>query len=342
MRRYLAIGLSCVVIAFLVFWRTTGGGQERTYRGTTMGASFAVTWMETTPHPTVPQEIEAVFLRVNRLMSTYDSNSELSAFNRSVSTDWVEVAPELADVVSIAQEVSAQTEGVFDVTVKPLVAAWGFGPEAEKGPPSEEQLASVARFVGFEHLFVRRSPPALRKAMARLQVDLNGIAPGYAADLVCKALQAAGVSNYLVDVGGELRMAGRAATGKKWEIAIANPDTSSSANTADRSVFELTDTALATSGDYRNYYEVAGKRVSHTIDPRTRRPIEHRLASVTVLAPTAAVADARATALNVWGPDVGLSRAVTNDWSVLMLVRVDGDRFETRRTGWFATGGDAD
>lgn len=307
-------------------------GQVEAYRGKTMGSTFAVTWRASERHPELPAEVDDILERINRLMSTYDPKSELSQFNQAPSTEWFAVSAETAEVISIAREVSELSEGAFDVTVKPLVAAWGFGAGAADSRPTAETLEALASRVGFEKLEVRMDPPALRKTAPELQVDLSAIAPGYAVDKIVELLEQAGVRDYLVDVGGELRLAGEKAPGKSWRVAIETPD---SPEPKPEVMFEPGTTALATSGDYRNYYVLDGRRVSHTIDPRTRRPIEHNLASVTVLAPTGASADALATALSVLGPIKGLELAARTGASVFMLVRNSDGSFERRATGLF-------
>lgn len=330
-RKVALVGLLAVLAAVNVWYLTRRSGEVRVYAGRTMGATFSVTWVETEPHLELPREVDALLDRLTHLTSTYEPNSQLSEFNHTESTAWFPVEPEVAEVVAIARRVSELSEGVFDVTVKPLVAAWGFGPDGVNVPPNEAALKGAAARVGFRRLEVRLSPPALRKQIPTLEVDLNGIVPGYAVDRIASLLEQHEVRDYLIDVGGELRAAGRKPDAA-WQVAIETPD--SATRVAD-SVYPLEDTALATSGDYRNYYERDGKRVSHTIDPRTLSPIQHHLASVTVLAATGAEADALATVLNVLGPDAGHVFAEKHSLATLMLVRVAPGVFERRQTGWF-------
>lgn len=303
------------------------------HSGKTMGSTFAVTWRSATRHADIPHAVDASLTRINHLMSTYDPRSELSRFNQNRGTDWFSVSQETAEVVSLSQEISELSAGGFDVTVKPLVASWGFGAGASKSVPNEQELDALRARVGYEKLAVRLTPPALRKSHPELEVDLSAIAPGYAVDKIVELLERVGIVDYLVDVGGELRMAGQKAPGVRWRVGIEMPDAVERKAAAS---YELDTTALATSGDYRNYYELNGKRISHTIDPRTRHPIEHNLASITVLAPTAARADALATALNVLGPIRGFELAVQNGLSVFLLIRSSDGSFEHRATGLFA------
>lgn len=334
-RRSIFVAVVLLALLGVNYWyRGKPRGELRSHSGETMGSTFSVTWVENEPHPDVPEAVSALLGRITELMSTYDPKSQLSNFNRLANTEWFDVAPEVAEVLTEAQTVSDLSGGAFDVTVKPLVTAWGFGPGGAKTPPTDAQLYEATSLVGFRRLEVRQSPPALRKQIPGLQVDVNGIAPGYAVDKIAALLKVRGITNYLIDVGGELGISGEKAPGTKWKVAIEAPD--SETRVAD-SVYELENTALATSGDYRNYYEREGKRISHTIDPRTSRPIEHNLASVTVLARTSAQADALATAVNVLGPEEGLAFASREHLSVLMLVRTASGTFERRRTGWFVS-----
>jgi FAD:protein FMN transferase len=302
------------------------------YTGKTMGSTFSVSWRERAPHVELRAGIDAVLARINELMSTYDPNSELSRFNRSRDSEWFPVARETAELINLAREISVLSDGAFDVTIKPLVAAWGFGPGPRGAPPTTEQLNELVDRIGYTKLLVRAEPPALKKTHPELEVDLNAIAPGYAADLIAALLQRANVLDYLIDIGGEIRIAGHKAEGVNWRVAIEQPDTPDRAAVG---IYEPGTTSLATSGDYRKYYELNGRRISHTINPHTRRPIEHNLASVTVLSATCARADGLATALNVLGPDAGLEIARRADLSVLMLVRKPDGSFERRVTGWF-------
>jgi FAD:protein FMN transferase len=332
----LLTGVLLALGAVNVWYLTRDDSVVRVHRGETMGSNFSVTWVEAKPHPDVSREVDTLLWHLTALTSTYAEDSQLSEFNRLDSTEWFDVAPELAEVVTIAQRVSELSEGAFDVTVKPLVAVWGFGPDGAHVLPTAEALDTAAASVGFRRLEARLTPPALRKQIPALQVDLNAIVPGYAVDQIAVLLARQGIDDYLIDVGGELRASGHK-RGAKWQVAIEMPSAAmpKAATQATDSVYALETTALATSGDYRNYYERDGRRLSHTIDPRTRRPIEHALASVTVLAPTGAEADAFATALNVLGPDAGRAFAEQHGLATLMLVRVAPNVFERRQTGWF-------
>lgn len=270
--------------------------------GATMGTSWSVT-LGRLPADTTRDQLQLLLQqrldRINALMSTYDPASELTRFNDQRSSDWFPVAAETAAVVALAQQISRQTGGAFDVTVGPLVDLWGFGPLPRASqPPTAQQIEQTRRRVGYRHLQVRRSPAALRKTVAGLRVDLSAIAKGYAVDQLAELLAQHGVHDALVEIGGELRLLGHRLDGQPWRIAIERPEPGSSAV---EKLLALQPTAVATSGNYRNFYQAAGQRYAHTIDPTSGYPTQHRLASATVLAPSAAQADALATALMVMG-----------------------------------------
>jgi thiamine biosynthesis lipoprotein len=279
-------------------------------------------------------EIDTLLRRVNDQMSTYLKSSEVSRFNQTDSTQWFDVSVETATVVQFAQDVARKTDGAFDVTVGPLVNAWSFGPDPRTNEvPDPALLDQLKQSVGFEKLMVRMDPPALRKSNPKLKVDLSAIAKGHGVDRVVSLLNDAGAQNVFVEIGGEVRTSGSKA-GQWWKVGIQLPD-------ADRNEVLIAhamntgagnDQSMATSGDYRNYFEVADTRYSHTIDPRTAQPIDHSVASVSVVSESCMAADAWATALNVLGKDEGLKVAIRERLDVLLIVR-DANGFELAGTG---------
>ncbi len=198
--------------------------------------------------------------------------------------------------------------------------------------PDEAALADASARVGHARLDLRRRPPALRKRVAGLELNVDAIAPGYAVDLIAERFEALGVQRYLVEIGGEVRGRGHSERGRPWRVAIERPQPGRPVPYA---VVELDGMAVSTSGDYRSVHEVDGERISHTLDPRSLRPVRHRLAAVSVLAPTAARADALATALTVMGPDAGLAWAEERDIPALFLVPGADGHLEERATRAF-------
>jgi thiamine biosynthesis lipoprotein len=276
------------------------------------------------------EQVHAILEDVDLHMSTYRLESELAKLNRSTSTDWITVTPRLCGAIDDALKLSMQSGGAFDITVGPLVNLWGFGPaDARVEPPSDESIDEARASTGYDKLHVDCMTPAIRKDHAGLQIDLSGYAKGLAADEVAALLDATGISNYLVEVGGDLRARGRNAGNAKWRIAIESPDLPG--NTVEK-IVHIGDLSVATSGDYRNYFEFEGRRYSHTIDPQTGRPVTHNLAAATVLAERAAYADAMATALLVLGPDAGLAFAERENIAAYFLLRDESGLSERAST----------
>lgn len=302
--------------------------------GPTMGSYFSITIANPPDDLAADWQlaIEQELRKINDLMSTYLESSELSRFNQSTSTDWFPVSTELAFVVDAAQTISKASDGAFDVTVGPLVNLWNFGPKRKRRePPGTEEIEATRAVIGFDKLEVRLDPPSLRKLVPDLKVDLSAIAPGYATDRLVEILGGFGCENVFVDISGEVRARGKRG-GRSWRVAIEDPsDDTRSYHLA----YELRDRAIATSGDYRNFFEHNGKRYSHTIDPRTGRPVEHGVASVSVFAERSMDADAWATAYTVLGMEAGLELAEKLEMQVLIVRRAADGSFEERQSSRF-------
>jgi thiamine biosynthesis lipoprotein len=290
--------------------------------GTTMGTGYTVK-LYPVPEPArldhLAARIAARLQAINQAMSTYLADSDLSRFNRSASTDWQPLPAEVVELVTRAAAVSRQTDGAYDVTVNPLVSLWGFGSEGRRSvPPGPEAIAARMQQVGYRKLETRVSPPAMRKHTAGLEVDLSSIAKGWAVDELAAMLDAEGITSYLVDIGGELRTRGAKGDDRPWRIAVERPQ---AGQRTVQHVIALRDAAVATSGDYRNYFEHDGRRYSHTIDPRSGETVLHRLASVTVFAANATDADAWATALMALGDVDGPAIAQRQGIAALFIMR---------------------
>ncbi len=299
------------------------------FRGVAMGTTYSVKSVgrafSQDDLARAREEVASVIRAIDDTMTTYRP-SEITRFNAARDSGPHAISKETAEVVRIALDISAATDGAFDITVGPLVEAWGFGPERIIGAPESERLADARRRIGYASLTLAPSGTALSKSDPELEIDLSGIAKGYAVDRAADTLDALGHRNYMIEIGGEVRAKGRNESGRPWTLGIERPD-------AERGVVErivqLRDMAMATSGDYRNYREVEGRRVSHILDPRSAAPTNHPVASATVLDRRCAVADALATAILVLGEGEGLARAEREGWAVLLLVR-DGDDFVER------------
>jgi FAD:protein FMN transferase len=303
-----------------------------------MGTTYSVTVARLPKgvrRQTLQSAVGEALSEVNRALSTYDPRSEISRFNANASTDPVRVSPPLRAVAAIAGEVSVATGGAFDVTVGPLVQAWGFGVElpAAEIAPGPGAINGLRAEVGFDRLELGADGHSLRKTVPGLQLDVNGIAPGYAVDLIAERFDALGVRDYLVELGGEVRARGSSPAGRPWRVAVEAP---LSGERKPYTLVELDGLAVSTSGDYRDFRELNGRRFSHTIDPRTGAPVTHGLASVSVVHPSAAFADAYSTAFMVLGLDAGMALAGRLGLAALFIERnASGSGFTERSTPAF-------
>jgi thiamine biosynthesis lipoprotein len=322
----------CAWLSAGALWYSPGTAQADplTLLGETMGTTYRVR-VATAPatSDSLKPRIDALLERINNQMSTYRPQSELSRLNANDSRDWIAVSSELYSVLAAAREVSIASDGAFDITVGPLVNLWGFGPQARiEQPPAQAAIAATLARVGYRQLDLAATPPRVRKARSDLYLDLSAIAKGYAVDEVAALLEGDNIKDYLVDIGGEIRARGHNAQGAAWQVGVALPV----ANVDDiERVLPLSDTGLATSGDYRNFFEFEGRRYSHEIDPASGRPIANDVASVSVLHASCMMADAYATAFMVMGAERGLALAKKQGLRVLFLLR-DGDGFTARAT----------
>ena len=302
-----------------------------------MGTTYTVRVVgpSTSPDPAVGDDIQRTLDGVDTLMSTYDAASEVSRFNVAPTTEPFPMSPDTMAVLGRALAISVETGGAFDITVGPLVDAWGFGPGPRAAVlPTDAEIGRLLGRVGFAQVELDAERSTARKATPDLAIDLSAIAKGHGVDRVAGTLHRRGLDRYMIEVGGEVRTAGLNERGGVWRIGIERPDP---AGGSIQRVVDLGDAALATSGDYRNFYEVEGQRLSHTIDPRTGRPVTHTLAAVSVIDPSCARADALATALEVLGPDEGYALATERGWAALFLVRDDAGGFTERATPAFVT-----
>jgi len=330
-------------VLLFVFFAACKSGTDlssvNTFDGSIMGTTFMVTIaksdLKKEDQNILRSLIEYELIDVDEKMSTYRSDSEVSRFNRNQTTKPFFVSEETLAVFQHALDVSKVSEGAFDVTVGPIVDAWGFGPLDRRDDfPTNEEIERLKENVGYQYIEIDSFASTVRKLNSLISVDLSGLAKGYAVDRVAELLELQGFHSYLVEVGGEIRAAGQSSRGDFWRVGIERPV--SDAPVLQRLV-NLRNLSLATSGNYRNYFELDGKRYSHTIDPRTGRPVNHRLASVSVIQTLCVKADAIATALQVMGPEKGLELALEYDWPVLLITQNEDGTFSEHETPRFTS-----
>ncbi len=293
------------------------------FTGLTMGTTYSV-MINAATLPLSRQQLQvrfdAILNRVNMEMSSYLPESELSRINNTDSTDWLSVSASLMRVLQAARELSRLTGGAFDVSVGPLVNLWGFGPQQDFTVPEEEQIDTALRLVGYQKLQLDPAASNLKKAAAGMYIDLSAIAKGYGVDEIADYLDGLQLDNHLVEIGGEIRARGVNDKQVAWQIGIEQPV---GGQRGVRKIIKLENIAMATSGDYRNFFEKDGIRYSHAIDPRTGHPVTHGLVSVTVLHPSTMLADAWATGLLVLGPERGLELARQNGLAAYFIIHND-------------------
>ena len=300
--------------------------KEILLQGRTMGTTYNVKVVAIPEHIEalkLQEKIDAVLVQVNQEMSTYISNSEISRFNKSPSTEPIEISTGFARVLKESIRLGEMSSGKLDITVGPLVNLWGFGSEQRpETVPSDEIITNTRARTGLKNLHLNGNK--LSKDLPNLYVDLSTTAKGYGVDVVAELIEENGIANYLVEIGGEMRLKGFKHTGELWAIAIEKPILDPSGE--QRAVHQVIipkDNAVATSGDYRNYFEADGQRFSHIIDPATGKPINHNLVSVTVIAPSSMTADGLSTTLMVMGVEQGMKFSVENDIAALFIYKTE-------------------
>ncbi len=276
--------------------------------GPTMGTSYNITLVsppESIQQASLKQNIDELLKAVNQEMSTYIVNSDIMQFNQKSSGASQKINDDFLQVLLLSQSISELTDGYFDITIGPLVELWGFGRNQKQQVPSAEAINEAKSRVGWQYLSIDSENKTIQKQRP-IWLDVSAVAKGKAVDKVAELLETKGVQHFLVEIGGEMRVKGFNRQQQLWRVGIEAP---SLLQKQAQQLVQFTDKAIATSGDYRNYFEENGKRFSHTIDPNTGMPIRHNIASVTVIADTAARADALATALNVLGEEAALALA---------------------------------
>ncbi|MEO1888648.1 MAG: FAD:protein FMN transferase [Cycloclasticus sp.] len=305
------------------------------FKGQTMGTSYHVTLSTTvsaSDSEALQKDIDDVLLQVNQSFSTYIKSSEISELNRYTDSEGQTKSQEFIALLEEALRISDITQGAYDITVGPLVNLWGFGPEFKADDvPSSVEITKALEKVGHKNIVIDRNTNQVKKLNPGIYLDFSSIAKGYGVDKVAELVESEGFTNYMVEIGGEMRVRGVNPQGNNWRVAIEKPDVSA------RSIYKVinvTNIAIATSGDYRNFFEIGGIKFSHTIDPNTGRPVQHNLASVTVLDKSSMTADAWATAFMVLGSKKGYDLAMVNNLAVLFLIQ-EGDSIKDMATPRF-------
>ncbi len=291
MKRILFASLFCSVVLF-------SSCKDSDYTKSTFSIFSTISNItyQSPNHVDLQAGIDSVLNKINYSLSPFEKNSIVSKINRN---EEVELNDYFQEVYLESKRFSVLTGGAYDITVAPLVNEWGFGFERGSAEHDKARIDSIREFVGFENVALIKDQ--IIKADPRVKLDFSSVAKGYAVDKVSEYLAAQGCANYLVEIGGEVRCSGVSPSGKKWKVGISKPIDLNLNNEAVQEVLNITDLSMATSGNYRNFYEKDGRRYAHTIDPRWGYPVQHRLLSATILAKNCMEADAAATACMVLG-----------------------------------------
>ncbi len=305
--------------------------------GSTMGTTYHIKVIPpaatTTDITTLHRAIDARLSEIDHRMSTYKQDSELSQFNTATAQQWHTISPELLHVVQAGHNLSKSTAGAFDMTVGKLVNLWGFGPKINTDMiPPADKIAELQQSIGYQKLQIQLTPPAIMKQSDNLFLDLSAIAKGYAVDAIAQVILENNIQNFIVEIGGEIITHGHKKHNKPWVVGIETPAANTTTNKRHiQKKLYLHGVAMATSGDYRNYFDLNGIRYSHTIDPTTGYPIKHNLASVTVISDSCMKADGLATAFMVMGPEKALQYATENHIAIFLLIK-DGGHFTEKQS----------
>lgn len=322
--------LNYILLAFmvlaLVFYIGSKSKPYQTISGKTMGTYYNIKVKTNTENNLLNSEVKSLLDEIVSQYSVFDSNSELSKINKDTSGEWIELSPNMTDVMKRAYDIYKSTEGVFDPTIGKLVDLWGFGESKVAKMPAEEEIKEVLEYTGFNKIKFSNDFKRLKKTHPNIYINLSAIAKGYGVDKVAEFLQAKGYEDFIIEIGGEIRAQGQKAPDVDgWIVGILKPLRDKNENAF---VVTLKNMSAATSGDYRNFYDLNGEIISHTIDTKTGYPIKNNVSSVTVFDKTCTDADAYATAIIAMGGKKGLKFANTKKLAVLIFVKNPDDSFE--------------
>ena len=320
-------------LIYMLFYKPSY--EQYLIRGKTMGTSYMVKyWASDDFNPRkITSNINVRLNEINKEVSTWNKESDIVKFNKSQNTNWVKVKPFFAKMVLLSSNLCVTTGGMFDISISPLIDMWGFDAKGKIiKNPTKAQLNTVNGLYGCDKIKINVSKNTIAKANPKVKINLSAVAKGGAVDDIGKLLEDKGINNYLVEIGGEVRVNGKKLDGSNWVVGIEQP--SPNTNRAIRLTVPIKNESMATSGDYRNYFEDGGVRYSHIIDPRTKKPITHNLASVTVVAKSTALADGLATGLLVMGKKGALKFANKQNLAIYMIVREKGEFKSVASNEW--------
>ncbi len=328
-----------VLVTFAIIFSTTSCAPKQptytTIDGFAQGGTYHIVYQNPagTNHSILPDSLAVWFRQIDKSLSGYDSTSLVAQINRGENPPLDSL---FIECFKLSKEVYEATGGAFDISGAPLFDIWGFG-FREKAEITPQMIDSIKQFVGMDKLSIAYDQASgahyLHKADNRMKVNFNAIAQGYSCDYIAGKLEQMGISSYLIEIGGEIICKGLNSRGKEWSVAIDKPiDGNFIPGNEIQTIIELTDAGLVTSGNYRKFYIVDGEKYSHTINPTTGYPVKHNLLSATVIAPTAAMADAYATYLMVIGLEKAQEFLAATPQMEALLVYSQGEELKVYST----------
>lgn len=299
-RNWIIFGAVIVVFIFLANF-LNASSATRHLKGSTMGTFYTVTYRGDIAVDRLKPALENYLYDIEDQLSNWDENSWISRFNNSGGTDFVPIPEHAYQVLKHYLELTVYTKGALDPTLGELINIWGFGPSKGGHLPSVQTIKRVLETAGVEKLILKDTPPRIAKKHPALHLNLSAITKGYAADVLAEHLESEGITNYVINIGGDFRISGRPGGGSFWTVAIQRPNPESRDDQAYATVNLINASGVATSGDYRNFFKNNNRHYSHILNPKTGQPIQSDLASTTIIAPTSLFADGIATACMVLG-----------------------------------------
>lgn len=325
--------IAAKLVFFITLFFISGCGDRQIlvhHQGSTMGTTYSIKYLGSSQKSEdIKILIDKALLEFDLEMSNWNPDSWVSLFNTAYRTGDFEISENVAKIIEQSLDLHRKSSGAFDISVSPLIDLWGFSSQKRNSLPSPDLIQKLKQRVGSQHLKLDMTHLSLHKSKASLQINCSALAKGFGVDLIAKLLEEkAQCHNYMVEIGGEVRCKGKPPTRNSWRLGIRQPDSN---KTGLFGIVDLNNQSLATSGDYHNFFEIEGKRYSHIIDPRTGRPVEHQLCSVSVISPSCALSDGLATACLVLGVEEGLKLIEQYpEAQALMIERLDNG--ELKRT----------
>ncbi len=320
--KFLSFFIGILVIITSIFIYQSQKNNQQTITGYVFGTYYVIKINTPEQNKELISEIDKIFQTVNMHLSIFEKNSELNKLNQANANIPIHVSAHLYKLLKASQNIYLQTDGYFDPSVSPLIELWGFGTNKEHKMPNKEKINQIRQIIGFSKISLQE-PDLVIKKQKDLNLNLSAIAKGYAVDLVAQKLSELGYKDFLIDIGGEIFVAGYRNDKKEgWGIGIATPKEGEYKNSL---AMELSNIALATSGNYRNFYYINGQKYAHTINPKTGYPVKHHLLSATVFHEKCMFADAYATAMMSMGEEKALQLANKYNIAAILIVADNKD-----------------